>query len=593
VKNENPETETAAEAYTDASKGQGGDAKGVRRKRWGRRATVARLHALGAARRTGASERDFEKASGTPRSTFRYWERRLRTPDRPGEVTEFFESPAGLELLHRIVVAAEFVMTLRSPDGIRPVCEFLHLSGLAEFVGSSFGSVQKATRQMQDEVVAYGTGQRGALGGAMQPKEITVCEDETFHPEICLVAIEPASGFILLEQYAERRDAETWNEAMKEAMTDLPVKVMQSTADEAKALLAHAQEAFEAPHSPDVFHVQYELSRSISAPLARRVRQAEAGVEAAVVAWEKLNIEQATYEEERQGPGRRRDYESRVNSAEEAIKAAERKVEEAKESQKAAREAVAGISADYHPVRLSDGAAQDSNAVSKALESRFAAIEEIATKADLPDRCPAGIAKARRVLPAMIAAIQFTHKTIATQVAALQLPDALRREVIDRLVPGLYLERAASRAPTAEKRRAVESQAEALLSPLRDRGHPLQLVSKEERAKIETVARGSAEVFQRSSSCVEGRNGQLSLFHHGLHRLRPEKLAALTVIHNYFVRRADGTTAAERFFGSPPDDLFEHLVTKMPPPPRPAQRRAVPRLRPRPVLVEPLPAEAA
>lgn len=587
--NKSVEAEAASEGYSDPCDGQD-EAKHVP---WSRTTTVVRLQELGAARRAGTSERDFEKATGTPRSTFRYWERRRNAVDSPPAVAQFFESPEGLAVLHRVVAAAQFVLNLRSPDGIRLVCEFLHQSGLDEFVGSSFGSVQKATRRMQSEVLAYGIAQREALGRAMQPKEITVCEDETFHPEICLVAIEPASGFILLEQYAERRDAETWNEAMKEAMKGLPVKVIQSTADEAKALLAHAQEAFEAPHSPDVFHVQYELSRSISAPLARRVRQAEAGVEAAVVAWEKLNIERATYEAERQGPGRRRDYESRVNDAQEAIKVAERKVEEAKENQNAAREAVAGISADYHPFRLSDGAGQSSGAVSKALESRFAAIETIATKADLPERSPAGIAKARRVLPAMAAAIQFTHKTIAAQVAALQLPSPLRREVIERLVPGLYLERAASRAPTAEKRRAGESKAEILLSPLRDRSHPLQLVPQEERAKIETVARGSAEVFQRSSSCVEGRNGQLSLFHHGLHRLRPEKLAALTVIHNYFVRRVDGTTAAERFFGSPPDDLFEHLVAKMPSPPRPAQKRAVPHLRSRPVLVEPLPAEAA
>jgi hypothetical protein len=32
---------------------------------------------------------------------------------------------------------------------------------------------------------------------------------------------------------------------------------------------------------------------------------------------------------------------------------------------------------------------------------------------------------------------------------------------------------------------------------------------------------------------VEGRNGQLALRHHSLHRLREQKLAALTTVHNY------------------------------------------------------------
>lgn len=36
----------------------------------------------------------------------------------------------------------------------------------------------------------------------MPKKMIMLCEDETFHPEICLVAIEPVSNFILVERYA-------------------------------------------------------------------------------------------------------------------------------------------------------------------------------------------------------------------------------------------------------------------------------------------------------------------------------------------------------------------------------------------------------
>jgi hypothetical protein len=51
-----------------------------------------------------------------------------------------------------------------------------------------------------------------------------------------------------------------------------------------------------------------------------------------------------------------------------------------------------------------------------------------------------------------------------------------------------------------------------------------------------------ADLFQRSSSAVEGRNGQLSLHHHGRHRLSDRKLAALTAVHNFHIRRADGTT---------------------------------------------------
>ena len=62
------------------------------------------------------------------------------------------------------------------------------------------------------------------------------------------------------------------------------------------------------------------------------------------------------------------------------------------------------------------------------------------------------------------------------------------------------------------------------------------------------------------------------LRHHGLHKLSDRKLGALTVIHNYYIKRADGTTAADRFFDKKGEDLFEYLLKKMPYPGRSGKR---------------------
>ncbi len=101
--------------------------------------------------------------------------------------------------------------------------------------------------------------------------------------------------------------------------------------------------------------------------------------------------------------------------------------------------------------------------------------------------------------------------------------------------------------------------------------HCVQAVST---ALLDTLRR--ADLFQRSSSCVEGRNGQLSLHHHGRHRLSDRKLAALTAVHNLHIRRPDGTTAAERLFGRTHPALFEQLLLRVPLPPRPRRRRPRP-----------------
>jgi hypothetical protein len=73
-----------------------------------------------------------------------------------------------------------------------------------------------------------------------------------------------------------------------------------------------------------------------------------------------------------------------------------------------------------------------------------------------------------------------------------------------------------------------------------------------------------ADVFQCSSSNVEGRNGYLSLRHHQLRGLdHSHKRESLTAAHNFFLARPDGTIAAERFFGQKPRSMFAAILASV------------------------------
>lgn len=102
----------------------------------------------------------------------------------------------------------------------------------------------------------------------MKPKEITISQDETFHPETCLVTIEPDSNFIILEEYSKGRKGSDWTESMHGALKNFPVKVIQSTSDEGKGILNYVKNGLGAHHSPDLFHVQHEIVKGTSGPLA-------------------------------------------------------------------------------------------------------------------------------------------------------------------------------------------------------------------------------------------------------------------------------------------------------------------------------------
>ncbi|EDN67082.1 hypothetical protein BGP_0441 [Beggiatoa sp. PS] len=87
-----------------------------------------------------------------------------------------------------------------------------------------------------------------------------------------------------------------------------------------------------------------------------------------------------------------------------------------------------------------------------------------------------------------------------------------------------------------------------------------------------------SEKFQRASSAIEGRNGYLSQIHHNGRGITPNRLKALTVIHNYDTKRRDGTTAAERLFDAKIPDLFDWLIEQMGdlPLPRKSRGRNIP-----------------
>ena len=79
--------------------------------------------------------------------------------------------------------------------------------------------------------------------------------------------------------------------------------------------------------------------------------------------------------------------------------------------------------------------------------------------------------------------------------------------------------------------------------------------------------------FQRSSSAVEGRNGYLSQVHHNRPGLSSKRLKVATVIHNFALKRNDGTTAASRLFGQQFPDLFEYLIKNIGELPQPRKSR--------------------
>jgi hypothetical protein len=461
--------------------------------------------------------------------------------------------------------------------GIRNICWLLELCQLDRFVASSYCAQQVVAANVEKAIEQFGQVERDRLASQMPHREITLCEDETFHPQICLVAIEPVSNYLILEEYADRRDAPTWNAAVSEALKPFSITVTQCVSDLATALISHAESYLGVHHSPDLFHVQQDVSKATSIPLARQTEKAEKSFNMADQSYQQVakqledfkgnwpnSIEQLVLEQ---------DLESQSPALANARNIARSEFETVQARQHRTRDARKGIGQDYHPYDLKTGAPVDAAQAQENLNSRFDTLDQVASEAGLKPSSIARLAKAKRVLPSMIETLVFFWKLIAMRAAAL----AYSTEIVDvwknQLVSSYYLACVAGRCSDSKERKRLRELSSSILAQAKARDGPLASLSEDELLHLEVQAKSAAELFQRSSSCVEGRNGQLSLRHHGLREITARKLRVLGVLHNFVIERSDGSTAASRFFGQKHRGLFPWLVENMPLPSRPRRRR--------------------
>jgi hypothetical protein len=207
-----------------------------RHQRWDRIERAGLFERSGDLQAQGLSQRHAAKVLEVPRSTLQAWRTYHERLDASPAVVAFFQSVPGLAFLHRLVLAIHLVCVEVGACGIRLVCLLLTLTGLDRFVGASYGTQQQVNRQVEEAIVRYRQEESARLAQDMPAKDITLAKDETFTGGLCLVAMEPKSNYIVLEQTAHGRDHATWHALMEKALAGLNCRVIQSTSDEASGL---------------------------------------------------------------------------------------------------------------------------------------------------------------------------------------------------------------------------------------------------------------------------------------------------------------------------------------------------------------------
>jgi Family of unknown function (DUF6399) len=513
-------------------------------------------------RTQGLSERQAAKELKVPRTTLQAWRLWHDSLDICAHVAQFFQSGPGLAFLHRLVIAFHVVCVEVGACGIRLVCLFLHLTGLDRFVAASSGAQQQVNRRVEEAIVVYHQDETARLATDMPRKDLTVTQDETFTGGLCLITMDPESNCIILEQLAQARDQASWNAWMAPALAQLNCQVMQSTSDEAPGLLAYVEHSLEAHHSPDLFHVQHELVKAVSGPMATKERAAHKAVTEAREQLERLQSDpQSTGDApDKRGPGRPPTAPVSLAQAEQALKAASREHERLTQQREQVKASLRGIGHDDHFVDRERGVRRNGQRIASDIQGHIEQIRTMAQHEGLSQHCMERIEKAERVVPKMQATIEFVSGYVRQQVAQLDVTPPVSFVMHAKLIPSYSLDRVAQTRSVSDGE-PLRELAERLRASLFAPGGVFSALSPEAQDHLHDEAKRLAAVFQRSSANVEGRNGSLSLRSHQLRGLDlPRKRACFTAMHNFFLTRPDGTTAAERFFGQKPRSMFAAIL---------------------------------
>lgn len=507
----------------------------------------------------GASISSSAEILDVPRSTLRDRLEAHEACDLPKSVKDALVTPDGERFLARFSIALHVHARNLCECGLRVLTNLLRDAGLAPFLGTSVAAQWESARAVDNAIVTYGEEKQARMAPALVGKEITLAADENFHEGPCLVAIEPASNFIVVEKVADARAVNDWREALEPVLATLGVRVSQVTSDSGTAILALAESVLGAHHSPDLFHILYDFRRSF-APSLRAIRRLLDSrikdIEQEVATLERMAARWQALRPEERGRGRAPDLERRQSEQEQEFDTAVDALVKFRRREAEVTSALKSLSVEYHPVCLATGGRTGARSFRETAENALDTIKKVVADLELGQGAPEAVLKLERMAAKMVATLEFVESSWRQRALAATNDPKQRYALEAWLAPAAYLERIASR--TTELR----------AHELRSRANELRTLAKASIGadavdRLDPLARTMALDFQRSSSMVEGRNGQLSLRHHAFHELSPLKRGVLTTLHNYVLTRNDGTTAAERLSGVKPEALVDWLCKRI------------------------------
>lgn len=514
------------------------------------------------------SIRKLAQATGLPKSSVHRYCKGLRERARQVPEAQLWEHEQGAQWLRVLVLAVIFVFGLKGGVGVERLSEFFHRIRLERYLAVSPSALRSLRTQMEAVILAYQAEQEQRLGQAEQRVKMIAGADETFFDHVILVMMDLVSGYLVLEEAADNRTYDTWQERVQAAMTRVGLELKYLVSDRAKALIKLALNGLGCPSVPDLFHALRDLAKVMGVSLSLKRAQVE---------------EKLTHARQQLGVLEAKGHDTHVQQR--LLAHLSTQAEALRDDQATYQRTLQQASQAVHPFTLADSQAQSSAQVESRLHQAVATLNTLHAAHTARDNHVA-VRKFERQIPGLAALVDAWWLEVEHRLAPLTLDEPTQSWFQQQLLPVVYWQAQVEKTKTPALKAAYQQafrQAQAMLLQ-----HPLTAtVTPSALETYHAWARDLAGQFQRASSAVEGRNGYLSQLHHCARGTPTQRLKVMTVIHNFDLKRADGTTAAERLFRTSFPDLFDWMVERMAPLPVPRKPRTPAKFNPLKLLTVP------
>jgi len=452
-----------------------------------------------------------------------------------------WETQEGYKWVCRLFVAVIFLFAIKFGIGAGTISEFFKLLRLDKFIGMSSTTMKNYINKIQDLLEEYEKEQKSQK----MPENILKIVggvDETFFDMMVLVFMDLASGFIFVEEASDDRCYDTWKDKVQSIIDKYGIKIKYLVSDRAKALIKLAEKGIGCLSIPDLFHASHEIVRVFGLCLDRKMNaiQKELAKATATLA---LLIELG----------------KDITQQEMIVTDLETKRIEIEAGLSKYHNILHTLSKIVHPFDISDSNPQSSTLVQLLLNNLVTEIRELQKSHGISDS-KKRIKKFCKQIEGIASIIDAWWLWAQESLDSDKIAEEIRQWLLTCLLPVIYWRRQAERTKNPDLKESYLYAFEKAQFELEQ--HPLSSSLIHQKEWL-SWAEWMVSNFQRTSSAVEGRNGYLSQIYHNGRGLTKKRLKALTIIHNYYLKRFDGSTAAERAFGRKFADPFEWLVENM------------------------------